>query len=167
MYSQTLVVQLEEEVDQAQQELAESSKTKAVVPPERVSNHTQLELSIYKDLTGLCISDICEEMCDVEGDDEEIVVKPMTVYHCRQTGAQGGINLDIVINFYLDLHFVIKVPLNVEETTWTYAPILGNGATSASIEANLPPYLLEEIEFDRSMSSQFFWRVCNYMKSLN
>ncbi len=88
---------MEEEVNQAQQELSDVSvKMDAIKVETLTPDNSKLELSMYKDLTGLIISDIREEMCDIEGEDEETIVKPMTVYYCRQVGTQGGLLIPVL-----------------------------------------------------------------------
>jgi hypothetical protein len=115
-----------------------------------------------------------EEAEESSAMEKEPDVAHLIVYTCKQTGQSGGEFIDTLSFFprmthqgIIDLCFQMKIPR--EDSTYdqcTYAPLLGGGpeSTTPSVEVALPPYLLEEIEFDRSMCPLFFWRVSDYMK---
>ena len=70
----------------------------------------------------------------------------------------------------VDMDFILKVPKEVKKddsATVTYIPLFSglNTEFAQNLPSDFPEYLQEEIEFDRSMTSLFYCRLSNYMKS--
>ncbi len=118
----------------------------------RMKHDYEQLIKLYSQASGIRVVSVEEtkRAAQPEEETETPVEEDVLIFNCEQMGRNGK------------LFYSIVIPFNGEY--YSYVP---NVDKMNIVELELPDYLSEEIEFEKSMIGLFFWRVCDWLQVSN